>query len=79
MSINGSEPQLRIALSNQLHEFLREKSQQFGLTMAAYVRNLIIQDLKDAQRPIYQAPIDIDESVKKKKRFSIKGLKMVDG
>lgn len=79
MDKNNNYGQLRITLSHELCTFVQEKSKQYGLTMAAYVRNLIIQDFKDTERPIYQAPLDIDKSVKMKKRFNWAGLDPMDG
>ena len=61
--------QIRLTLSNALHQYLQQQSKLYGLTMAGYVKNLIIQDIKGVSRPISQARVQIDESVKKKKRI----------
>lgn len=46
--------QLRVTITNELRDLLQEKAECLGLTMAAYVKNLIIQDLKEN----HQVPID---------------------
>ncbi len=60
MSVQTS--QIKVALSAPLHGFLQEKAKRYGLTMAAYVRNLIIDDIKEKEIPIYQASQKIEKS-----------------
>jgi len=58
--------QLKISLSPELHEHLQLAAKKYGLTMSAYVKNLIIQDIKGDVRLVFQAPLPIDKSVRKK-------------
>lgn len=53
--------QLKVALSTPLHQLLSQRSQKYGLTMAAYVRNLIIDDVKSENDiPVYRASKKIE-------------------
>ena len=54
--------QLKVTLSVRLQDFLRSKAQKFGLTMSSYVKNLIIDDVKDIDYPIYQASNKTEEA-----------------
>jgi len=47
--------QLRVTLPAELQAYLQTKASKFGLNMSAYVKNLIINDVKDIEYPIYQA------------------------
>ncbi|MDD3888166.1 MAG: hypothetical protein PHN19_05405 [Patescibacteria group bacterium] len=44
---NMSTIQLKVTLSKQLHSLLQKKAQTIGLTMSSYVKNLIVDDIKD--------------------------------
>ena len=47
--------QLRVTLPAELQAFLLAKANRFGLNMSAYVKNLIINDVKDSEYPVKQA------------------------
>ena len=44
---NMSTIQLKVTLSKQLHSILQKRAQTIGLTMSSYVKNLIIDDIKE--------------------------------
>ena len=46
--------QIRVTLPVELQGYLQAKAGEFGLTMAAYVKNLIIDDAKNARYPVYK-------------------------
>ena len=46
--------QIKVTLPEQLHIYLRSKADKFGLTLSAYVRNLIIDDVKDVDVPVFR-------------------------
>ncbi|MBU0578771.1 hypothetical protein KKE34_05145 [Patescibacteria group bacterium] len=57
--------QIKVGLSSPLHYFLQEKAKKYGLTMASYVRNLIIDDVKKEENiPVYLASKKIEASYK---------------
>jgi hypothetical protein len=49
--MNTQTTQLRVTLPIQLQGYLRAKADKFGLSLSTYVRNLIIQDVKDMAFP----------------------------
>ncbi|MEO8581693.1 MAG: hypothetical protein ABI425_03880 [Patescibacteria group bacterium] len=57
--------QLRVTISDELRKLLQEKAESFGLTMSAYVKNLIIHDLKENQ----QVPIDLSLTSQRRKYY----------
>ena len=46
--------QLRITIPTQIQDLLYSKSDRYGLSMSAYVKNLIINDVKDIDLPVFQ-------------------------
>ncbi|MBU0978612.1 MAG: hypothetical protein ABIJ03_04385 [Patescibacteria group bacterium] len=47
--------QLRVTLPVQLQGYLYAKAEKFGLSLSAYVKNLIINDVRDIEYPVFQA------------------------
>lgn len=62
------QTQIRVTLPNQLQSFLQTKADKFGLSMAAYVRNLIINDIKDLDIPTYQMSKKTEENALQAKK-----------
>jgi len=56
--------QLKITLPNPLYDYLASKAGKFGLTLSSYVKNLIIDDVKDMDYPTFQASAKIEKSYK---------------
>lgn len=57
--------QIRITLPVQLQGYLQTKASKFGLGLSAYVKNLIINDVKDVDYPIFKASKSTEKSYKK--------------
>lgn len=53
MSVTQST-QIKVTLPEQLHGFVRSKADKFGLTISSYVKNLIIDDVKDVDIPTFK-------------------------
>ncbi len=47
--------QLRVTLPVELQRYLKVKASRFGLNMSSYIKNLILNDVKDIQTPIMKA------------------------
>ena len=47
--------QLKITLPIKLQGYIRSKAEKYGLTMSAYVRNLIVNDVKTEKTPNFLA------------------------
>ncbi len=47
--------QIKITLPDPLYDYISSKADKFGLTLSSYVKNLIINDVKDMEYPTYQA------------------------
>lgn len=46
-----SSTQLKVTLPIQLYDYVQAKTQRFGLTMSAYLKHLILEDVKDMETP----------------------------
>lgn len=57
--------QIKISLPDPLYDYLSSKAGKFGLTLSSYVKNLIIDDVKNMDYPVYQASNKTEESYKK--------------
>ena len=51
MDMDLQPTQLKVALPAALHEFLKSKAEKFGVSMAAYVRHLILEDVVNMEFP----------------------------
>jgi len=72
---NMSTIQLKVTLSKQLHTLLQKRAQTIGLTMSSYVKNLIVEDIKDLAFSEQDASNQVEESYQdaiKNKKHSIK-------
>lgn len=56
--------QIRVTLPVQLQGYLQTKASKFGLGLSAYVKNLIINDVKDVEYPIFEASERTEEAYK---------------
>jgi len=71
---NMSTIQLKVTLSKQLHALLQKRAQTIGLTMSSYVKNLIVDDIKDLALSEQAASKQLEESFQdaiKNKKHSI--------
>lgn len=59
--------QIKVTLPNPLLNYLTSKAGKFGLTVSAYVKYLIINDVKDMEFQVYRKG-------KRTRRVGIKGL-----
>ncbi len=59
--------QLRVTLPVELQAYLQTKASKFGLNMSAYVKNLIINDVKDVPYPVFQASEEVEQAYKQAK------------
>lgn len=46
--------QIKVTLPNPLLEFLSSKAAKYGLTLSAYVKYLIINDIKEMDFPVFE-------------------------
>ena len=46
--------QVKITLPNELYMHLRSKAEKLGLNMASYIKNLVINDVKDIDIPSFK-------------------------
>ena len=72
---NMSTIQLKVTLSKQLHALLQKRAQTIGLTMSSYVKNLIVEDIKDLAFSEQEASKQLEESFQdaiKNKKNAIK-------
>lgn len=46
--------QIRVTLPVQLQGFLQAKANKYGLSLSAYIRNLIIDNVQDVEYPVFE-------------------------
>lgn len=51
---NTQTTQVKVTLSDELYLHLRSRAERFGLNLAAYIRNLVINDVKDVDIPVFK-------------------------
>lgn len=61
---NMSSIQLKVTISDRLQALLKNQAEDLGLSMAAYVKNLIIEDVKKNDFPSKMASQEIEKSYK---------------
>lgn len=57
--------QIKITLPDPLLAYLSSKAGKFGLTLSAYVKNLILNDVKDMDYPVMPASPQLEKSYQK--------------
>lgn len=60
--------QIRVTLPIRLQGYLQTKADKFGLGLSAYIKNLIIDDVKDVEYPIYQMSDQVIADFKEAKK-----------
>lgn len=60
-----STVQLKVTISDRLQSLLKNQAENLGLSMAAYIKSLIIEDVKKNDFPSKMASQTIEESYKK--------------
>lgn len=76
---NMSTIQLKITLSEQLHALLQKRAQNIGLTMSSYVKNLIVDDIKELALEEHVVSQQVENSYQealKNKKQSIKVINL---
>lgn len=54
--------QLKVTLSKELHMQLKKRAEMFGMTLASYIKTLIVADIKQTMMPT-QTPSRPDENL----------------
>ncbi|OGJ21900.1 MAG: hypothetical protein A2804_01685 [Candidatus Pacebacteria bacterium RIFCSPHIGHO2_01_FULL_46_10] len=57
--------QLKVTLPLPLYDYVHSRASRFGLTLSLYVKNLILNDVKDMDIPVYTASKKLEKSYKK--------------
>lgn len=74
--MTSQSTQLRITLPTELQSLLKIRASKLGLNMSAYVKNLIINDVKDMDSPDATTLDQTTEAIaKRKKAAEIQNLK----
>ena len=63
--MNTQQAQIKITLPVTMKDFLESKANKFGMPIAGYVKNLILNDIKEMDYPTYQASTSTEEAYKK--------------
>lgn len=63
--------QIRVTLPVQLQGYLQTKANKYGLSLSAYIRNLVINDVQDVDYPVFemseQSTNDLQEAIQAEK------------
>jgi hypothetical protein len=70
--------QLKISLPLSLYDYLNSKAGKFGVTLSSYVKNLIINDVKDMDFPTFQASAELEHSYRQAKKQKKQAIKVED-
>lgn len=74
-----SATQIKVTLPLPLHDFLASKANKLGLTLSSYVKNLIIDDVKNMEIPEFRASKQVEENYQKSLQNQKQGkLKEID-
>ncbi|PIR62062.1 MAG: hypothetical protein COY81_04480 [Candidatus Pacebacteria bacterium CG_4_10_14_0_8_um_filter_43_12] len=65
--------QLRVTLPSELQAYLQTKANRFGLNMSAYVKNLIINDVRDVHYPVFKASDEVEKAYNEAKEAEKSG------
>lgn len=65
---NTQATQVKVTLPDELYLHLKSRAERFGLNLAAYIRNLVINDVKDIDIPIFKMS-------EKRENIALKALK----
>ncbi len=65
---NLQSTQVKVTLPNELYLHLKSKAEKLGLTLASYIKNLVIDDVKDINIPVFQMS-------EKTEKIALKALK----
>jgi len=57
--------QLKVTLPVRLYDFVQAKAEKFGLTMSAYLKHLIFEDVKDMDLPTFPMSAKTEASLEK--------------
>jgi hypothetical protein len=53
--------QVKVTLPNELYLYLKSKAEKFGLSLASYMRYLVINDVKDVDIPVFRMSSKTEE------------------
>ncbi len=59
--LNTITPQVKVTLPEQLYFHLKSKADRFDMTMSSYVRNLILNDVKNQEIPVFKMSKETEE------------------
>lgn len=65
--------QIRVSLPFQLQRLLQVKTNKFGLNLSSYIRNLIINDVRDVEYPEFEMSSQAIADLKEAEREMLSG------
>lgn len=65
--MNEQSTQVKVTLPDELYLHLKSRAERFGLNLAAYIRHLVINDVKDIDIPVFKMS-------KKREEIALKAL-----
>jgi len=84
MSRLPASTQVKVTLPEQLYFFLKSKADKFDLPVSSYIKNLVINDVKDLNFPTFRMSekreklgLEALEDINKEKQQRLKTLKNI--
>lgn len=77
MDMVTQQTQIKLTMPVQLYEFLESKARRFGLPVAAYLRHLAVEDVKEDEYPVFEMSERTEKKLKKA-REDLKNSKLIE-
>jgi hypothetical protein len=76
--MNTNVTQVKVSLPGPLFDYASSKAGKFGITLSSYIRNLILNDVKDMDYPVHHASTMTEESYQNALRERSDALEVKD-
>lgn len=78
MSVQTTQIQLKVSLSEQLNDLLQSKAARLGLPATQFVKHLIIKEVEDEQYPVFEASEWTEKKTEKALKEAKKAVEIDD-
>lgn len=72
------QAQLKLNLPMPMKVYVEKKASKFGMTIAAYIKHLIVKDIEEKEYPIYKASERVERAYEKAMKDKSKAV-LVEG
>lgn len=72
------QTQIKINLPVALKEYVESKASQFGITIAAYIKHLILKEVEEMEFPVYKASKRTERAYKQALKDKKNAIRVTD-